>query len=160
MDSDPANQPEVLVKTSAYLSKKTLLMFFFTALILAGLGIYLYFTFFKFAAQKPVKIEAEVPVSLENPAVFSFALAYNFHATLKEINDIGNNQKLLITSIDGVDMPQFIVTQETKFFIDEKNTQVEIPVSLLKKDSRISIIASYIPRTKKWEVTKVRVLKN
>lgn len=160
MDSDSPYQSEVVVKTSSYLSKKTLSVFFFVALILVGLGVYLYFTFFKSSSQKPVKTQAEIPVSLDNPAVFSFALAYNFHATLKEIKDLGNNQKLLVTSIDGEDMPQFIITKETKFFIDEKNTQVEIPISLLKDDSEISIIASYIPRSKRWEMTKVRVLKN
>lgn len=100
----------------------------------------------------------DLPVSLKNPAVKSSRINYLFQVAIAEIKTTSNGLTEIVTTLDSVNKPQFILDSETPIFIREGTTEQEASPSALSVGQNVDISIYYRLKEKTWNnVSRVTI---
>lgn len=97
---------------------------------------------------------AGLPVSMDNPAVTSATVSYNFTGVIKTVETTADGASLTLVSQAGA-LPTFSVTKNTRIFTSVQKISTPGAVSDLKSSAKVTVAASYDFKRKVWNTTVV-----
>lgn len=102
-------------------------------------------------------VQPSFPINPSNKAIRSYGYYYQFQGTLVNILEVPNGIKLT-TSIQGKNIPEFIIDKSTIIVGFDKNNQPTLftPKSLEAGD-KVKISAYYDMNKKKWRTSRIIV---
>jgi hypothetical protein len=98
-----------------------------------------------------------LPVRVDSPSIQWVKVSYGFKGTIVDMAPTANGL-VVVTDINDVGVPGFLITDRTKVFIVENGKEKPVKSSDLAKGQKVLIDAFFAMRSKTWDTVNVFII--
>ena len=147
-ETDIPVEPVVVSTKQGNFYKTGFVALMFLLLLLAGGLAYGYFQ---------GRIVFSIPLSVNDPAVLRTSLVYAFKTKVVGVEE-KNGKTILKTDLAGSNIPEFVITNNTKIVIVQDGTDFKASKGLLRPETPVYLYLSYNIKTKQLLTTRVAIV--